>query len=262
MTEPELLIIDDLHATAGGKPILNGVNLTVRAGETHALMGPNGSGKSTLSNVLMGHPGYEATAGRVWFKGEDLLALPPEERATRGLFLSFQHPVAVPGVTLAQFLKAALDAQRGPGVVKAGAFLKKLREAADFLELDDAFINRYVNDGFSGGERKRIEVLQMLMLEPAMAILDEADSGLDIDALKIVSKGVNRLAGPGLGLLVITHYERILKYIQPRHLHILLHGRIVKSGGPELVKSLEEQGYDWVREEAEVFDRLAREREA
>ncbi len=259
MTKDVLLDIEDLHATVAGKAILNGVNLTVHAGETHALMGPNGSGKSTLSNVLMGHPGYEVTSGRVGFKGQDLLALPPEERARQGLFLCFQHPIAVPGVTLAQFLKAVLDAQRGPGVVKAGAFLKKLREAAAYLELDESFINRYVNDGFSGGERKRIEILQMLMLEPSMAILDEADSGLDIDALKIVSKGVNRLAGPNLGLLVITHYERILKYIQPQFLHILMRGRIVKSGGPELVKSLEEQGYDWVREEAAVSDRLAQE---
>jgi Fe-S cluster assembly ATP-binding protein len=248
MTSTAVLSIRDLRAEVAGKPILRGVNLEIAPGEVHALMGPNGSGKSTLSSVLMGHPGYTVTGGEVWLQGESMLDLPPEERSRRGLFLSFQHPVAVPGVTLAQFLKAALDAHRGPGVVKAGEFLKRLRADAAFLELEAAFINRAVNDGFSGGERKRIEILQMLTLEPAMAILDEADSGLDIDALQIVAKGVNRLLDAERGLLVITHYERILKFIRPHHLHILMDGAIVKSGGPELVRELESRGYDWLRE--------------
>lgn len=251
MSETWLLRLSGLCATIQGKPILNGVTLEIRRGEIHALMGPNGSGKSTLSHVLMGHPDYTVTAGRAEFLGRDLLSLPTEERAKAGLFLSFQHPVAVPGVTVAQFLKAAVDARADGSKMKSSEFLKQLRSFAAYLDLDPSFLNRSVNDGFSGGERKRLEILQLLMLNPAMAILDEADSGLDIDALKIVSKGVNHRVGPDFGLLVITHYERLLSHIQPQHLHILMGGRIVKSGGPELVRELEARGYDWIREEVE-----------
>lgn len=240
--------INGLEASVEGKPILKGLNLTLRKGEVHALMGPNGSGKSTLANVVMGHPAYEVTGGRVLYQGQDLLELDPEERARLGLFLAFQYPVAIPGVTVANFLKTAYDAMNGEGSIKAGDFLKQLRENMAFLEMDPAFINRYLNDGFSGGEKKRMEILQMLTLRPHFAIMDETDSGLDIDALRIVSKGVNRLVGPDFGLLVITHYERILQYIKPDHLHIVLDGKIVISGGPELVGELEERGYDWVRE--------------
>ncbi|MBU4461050.1 MAG: Fe-S cluster assembly ATPase SufC [Verrucomicrobia bacterium] len=242
--------IEDLRATVDGKPILSGVDLTIAPGEIHALMGPNGSGKSTLSNVILGHPDYEVTGGAVWFRGQNLLGLPTEERARLGVFLAFQYPVAIPGVTVAQFLKAAVDAVRGRGAVKASAFLRELREGAKFLEMDEAFLNRAVNDGFSGGEKKRMEILQMLMLKPGFLILDETDSGLDIDALKVVSKGVNRLAGSTTGMLVITHYERLLTHIPPHFVHILVDGRIVKSGGPELVRELEARGYDWVREGA------------
>lgn len=242
--------IRDLCASVEGKPILKGVNLRVNRGETHALMGPNGSGKSTLASVIMGHPGYEVAGGQVCFKGQNILELETEERARLGIFLAFQYPVAIPGVTVAKFLKTAADAMRPGGEkISSAAFLKELREYMAFLEMDPAFINRFLNDGFSGGEKKRMEILQMLALKPAMAVMDETDSGLDIDALKIVSKGVNRLAGPEFGLLLITHYERMLRYIKPDHLHILMDGRIVHSGGPELVKRLEEKGYDWVRQE-------------
>ena len=244
------LKIVDLHASVGGKPILNGVNLTVRPGEIHALMGPNGSGKSTLSNVLLGHPDYAVTGGTVEFRGRNLLDLPTEERARLGVFLCFQYPVAIPGVTVAQFLKAAVDAVRGRGTVKASAFLRELREGAKFLEIDEVFLNRALNDGFSGGEKKRMEILQMMMLKPGLLVLDETDSGLDIDALKVVAKGVNRLTGPSTGLLVITHYERILTYIPPQFVHVLVDGRIARSGGPELVRELEARGYDWIREGA------------
>jgi Fe-S cluster assembly ATP-binding protein len=241
--------IRDLTANVEGKPILKGVNLKINKGETHALMGPNGSGKSTLSNVIMGHPGYEVTGGEILFKGKNLLELETEERARLGLFLAFQYPVAIPGVTVAKFLKSALDAVRPAQKVKPADFVKQLRENMDYLEMDQAFVNRFLNDGFSGGEKKRMEILQMLMLKPQIAVMDETDSGLDIDALRIVSKGVNKLVGPEMGLLVITHYERILTYIKPDHLHILIDGKIALSGGPELVKRLEEKGYDWVREE-------------
>jgi Fe-S cluster assembly ATP-binding protein len=242
------LEITNLCASVNGKAILTGVNLTLRPGETHALMGPNGSGKSTLSNVIMGHPDYEVTGGRVLYGGRNILELPVDERARLGIFLAFQYPVAIPGVTVAKFIKSASDATLGDQRLSSSAFLKELRETMSYLEMDPQFINRFLNDGFSGGEKKRVEILQMLMLKPAFALMDETDSGLDIDALRIVSKGVNRLRGPGFGLLVITHYERILKYIQPDHLHILIDGRIVLSGGPDLVKELEQKGYDWVRE--------------
>ncbi len=241
--------IRNLCASIEGKPILKGVNLKIGLGETHALMGPNGSGKSTLSNVIMGHPSYEVTGGEVLLKGRNVLELETEERARLGLFLAFQYPVAIPGVTAAQFIKSSLDAVLGEKKPKANEFLRTLRENLEYLEMDQAFLNRFLNDGFSGGEKKRMEILQMLMLKPALAVMDETDSGLDIDALRIVSKGVNKLVGPSFGLLVITHYERILKYIKPDHLHILIDGKIAMSGGPELVKKLEDQGYDWVREQ-------------
>jgi Fe-S cluster assembly ATP-binding protein len=241
--------IRGLECSVEGQSILKGVDLTIRQGEVHALMGPNGSGKSTLSNVIMGHPNYEVTGGEILLEGQNILELDPDERARLGLFLAFQYPAAIPGVTVANFLKTAYDAVHAEEKVKAAAFLKQLREDMAYLDMDPTFINRYLNDGFSGGEKKRMEILQMLTLKPAFAIMDETDSGLDIDALKVVSKGVNRLVGSDLGLLVITHYERILRYIQPDHLHILMEGRVVLSGGPELVKELEEHGYDWVREQ-------------
>lgn len=246
MNDESGLILDGLCASVAGKPILRGVSLRIRPGEIHALMGPNGSGKSTLSNVLLGHPDTVVTAGTARFQGVDLLALPTEERARLGLFLSFQYPVAIPGVTVARFLKTAVDAVRGKGSVKAAAFLNEMRELARFLEIPEGFLNRSLNDGFSGGEKKRMEILQMLALKPALALLDETDSGLDIDALQVVARGINRLTGPETGLLVITHYERILRYVHPQFLHVLMEGRIVLSGGPELVTRLEKEGYDWV----------------
>lgn len=246
------LDIRGLSATVEGKPILKGVDLHIRPGETHALMGPNGSGKSTLAHLLMGHPGYELTGGRVGYRGEDLLALEPEERARRGVFLAFQYPLAIPGVPVATFLKAARDAVHPQEKISSAAFMRELRENLAFLEMDERFLARALNEGFSGGEKKRMEILQMLMLKPSLAVLDETDSGLDIDALKTVARGVNKLRGPDFALLVITHYERILKYIEPDHLHIFMDGRIALSGGRELVTKLEEQGYDWVREAAEA----------
>jgi Fe-S cluster assembly ATP-binding protein len=256
MSDSADLEIINLCASVAGKPILKGVNLTLRPGETHALMGPNGSGKSTLSNVIMGHPSYTVTDGQILYRGRNIADIPVDERARLGIFLAFQYPVAIPGVTVAKFIKSASDAALGANALPSAAFLKELRETMAFLEMDPQFINRFLNDGFSGGEKKRVEILQMLMLKPSIALLDETDSGLDIDALRIVSKGVNRLRGPGFGMLVITHYERILRYIQPDHLHILIDGRIVLNGGPELVKELEQRGYDWVREQfgKEVLD--------
>jgi len=245
-------VIENLSASVGDKPILNGVNLRIRPGEIHALMGPNGSGKSTLSNVIMGHPDYRVTGGAVRFRGRNLLELEVEERARLGLFLAFQYPVGIPGVTVAHFLKAAADALRGAKHVPAGPFLRELREHARALEMDEAFLNRGLNDGFSGGEKKRLEILQMLTLRPALALLDETDSGLDIDALRVVAGGVNRLVGPDFAALVITHYERILKHIAPQFLHIMVEGRIVLSGGPELVRRVEAEGYDWIRGAAEA----------
>ncbi|WP_119066935.1 Fe-S cluster assembly ATPase SufC [Aggregatilinea lenta] len=248
------LEIRNLHASVEGQPILKGVNLTVKQGETHALMGPNGSGKSTLANVLMGNPVYEVTAGQVIFDGVDILDLEPDERSRMGLFLAFQYPVAIPGVTLANFLRNALNARRkeenpDDKGIPIPAFRKLMIEKMDMLLMDHDFAGRYLNEGFSGGEKKRAEILQMAILEPRIAVMDETDSGLDIDALRIVSEGVNKLSGPDLGVLVITHYQRILNYIKPQFVHIMLDGRIVESGGAELALQLEEQGYDWVREQ-------------
>ena len=239
----------DLHAGIAGKAILAGLTLDIKAGEIHALMGPNGSGKSTLANVLMGHPSYSVTGGTVTLDGDDYLALSASERALRGVFLAFQYPVEIAGVTVGKFLKRALELRQDKGKMNVTAYIKQLREAMTFMEIDQQFINRSLNEGFSGGEKKRMEVLQMLMLKPSLAILDETDSGLDIDALKVVAKGVNHLRGPGFGALIITHYQRILTQIVPDFVHIMYKGRIVTSGGRELVEVLESKGYDWVREQ-------------
>jgi Fe-S cluster assembly ATP-binding protein len=250
----KVLSIDNLHVAIDGKEILKGVNLTVRQGEIHALMGPNGSGKSTLSYALMGHPNYEVTEGSATLDDRDLLAMEPDERAKAGLFLAFQYPTAIPGVTLVNFLRQAVtnirnpDRKEGEDLIPMREFRKEIRAAMDELGMDPEFARRYLNEGFSGGEKKRAEVLQLALLRPAFAILDETDSGLDIDAVRVVSEGVNRVAARnGTGVLVITHYQRILNYIKPEFVHILYGGRIVESGGPELVELLEREGYEWVR---------------
>jgi Fe-S cluster assembly ATP-binding protein len=250
------LVIRNLHVSIENKPILKGVNLTVAQGEVHAIMGPNGTGKSTLAYTLMGHPSYKVTAGEVIFKDRNILELKADERSRLGLFLAFQYPVAIPGVTLANFLRTALNARRKTGNpqdkgVPIPEFRKMLRLKMDLLKMDPAFAGRYLNDGFSGGEKKRAEILQLATLQPEIAILDETDSGLDIDALRIVSEGVNALRGPDLGAVIITHYQRILNYIKPDVVHVMLDGRIVETGGADLALHLEEHGYDWVREKYE-----------
>lgn len=247
-----MLKIENLHASIEDKEILKGINLTVGKGEVHAIMGPNGSGKSTLSSVLVGHPTYEVTEGSVTFEGEDILELEPEERAHRGLFLSFQYPVEIPGVSMVNFMRAALNERRkaaGLDPLPAAEFLKLMKQKRELVELDNKLASRSVNEGFSGGEKKRNEIFQMAMLEPKLAILDETDSGLDIDALRIVAKGVNELRSPENSTIVITHYQRLLDYIRPDFVHVLYKGRIVRSGGPELALELEERGYDWIKEE-------------
>ena len=247
-----MLKIENLHASIGDKEILKGINLTVGKGEGHAIMGPNGSGKSTLSSVLVGHPTYEVMEGSVTFEGEDILELEPEERAHRGLFLSFQYPVEIPGVSMVNFMRAALNERRkaaGLDPLPAAEFLKLMKQKRELVELDNKLASRSVNEGFSGGEKKRNEIFQMAMLEPKLAILDETDSGLDIDALRIVAKGVNELRSPENSTIVITHYQRLLDYIRPDFVHVLYKGRIVRSGGPELALELEERGYDWIKEE-------------
>ncbi len=242
-----MLDISNLHVSVGGKPILGGLSLSVPAGEVHAVMGPNGAGKSTLSYTLAGRPGYEVTEGSATLDGEDLLALSPDERASKGVFLSFQYPLEIPGVPALTFIRTALNAQhkaRGEPETSAPEFLKRVREAAGRLRMDMDMLKRGLNVGFSGGEKKRMEILQMVMLEPRFLILDETDSGLDIDALRIVSEGVNALRSPDRGMLVITHYQRLLDYIRPDRVHVLAAGRIVASGGPELALDLEREGYD------------------
>ncbi len=247
-----VLEIRNLHVNVEDKPILKGVNLIVKQGESHALMGPNGSGKSTLANVLLGHPAYQVTGGQLIFDGLDLLELEPDERSRLGLFLAFQYPVAIPGVTLANFLRQAINSRmkavdpESKGI-SIPEFRRLLKAKMDYLHMDHSFAGRYLNEGFSGGEKKRAEVLQMATLEPKIAILDETDSGLDIDALRIVSEGVEKLKGPNLGVLVITHYQRILNYIKPQQVHIMFDGQIVENGGPDLALKLEEHGYDWIR---------------
>jgi len=252
MSTNATLEIQNLHVAVEGKPILKGLSLSVRKGEIHALMGPNGSGKSTLANALMGNPKYEVTEGKILLNGADLLELSADERGRKGLFLAFQYPTAIPGVSVANFLRMALTARRKElGEEKPlppKEFRALVREKMALLKMDDSFAGRYINDGFSGGEKKRAEILQMAVLRPEIAILDETDSGLDIDALRIVSEGVNALAGPDLGVLLITHYQRILNYIKPQFVHVLVDGRLVKSGGPELAHELEAQGYDGVRD--------------
>ncbi len=250
------LVIRNLHVSIDNKPILKGVNLTVSQGEVHAIMGPNGTGKSTLAYTLMGHPSYQVTAGEVIFKDRNILGTKADERSRLGLFLAFQYPVAIPGVTLANFLRTALNARRKTDNpqdkgVPIPEFRKMLRQKMDLLKMDQTFAGRYLNDGFSGGEKKRAEILQMATLQPEIAILDETDSGLDIDALRIVSEGVNALRGPDLGAVIITHYQRILNYIKPDVVHVMLDGRIVETGGADLALHLEEHGYDWVREKYE-----------
>ena len=251
------LEIKDLHVSIGDKPILQGVNLVVSQGEVHAIMGPNGTGKSTLAYTLMGHPGYTVTSGEVLFKGQNVLGLEPDERSRLGIFLAFQYPVAIPGVTVANFLRTALNARRRMANkedkgIPLPEFRKMLTAKMEMLKMDPAFAGRYLNDGFSGGEKKRAEILQMAALQPEVAILDETDSGLDIDALRVVADGVNALMGPNLGVLVITHYQRLLNYIKPHFVHVMMGGRIVESGGPDLALSLEEHGYDWIREKSEA----------
>jgi Fe-S cluster assembly ATP-binding protein len=243
MAGEQLLEIKDLTVGVEGKQILNGVDLTVNRGEIHAIMGPNGSGKSTLANALMGHPRYQVTGGTIRFKGEDLLGKTPDVRAREGMFLAFQYPTSIPGVTMVNFLRQAMKAVRGEDV-PVREFREKLLETMKLLKMDEQFARRYVNEGFSGGEKKRAEILQMGILDPDLAIMDETDSGLDIDALRTVAEGVNALASTKLGIVLITHYQRLLNYIKPQFVHVLYQGRIIVSGGPELALELEEQGYD------------------
>ena len=248
----KLLEIRDLHANIGDKEILKGVNLTINAGEVHAVMGPNGSGKSTLSAVLTGSPAYTVTSGEVIFNGKNLLEMPPEDRAREGIFLSFQYPVEIPGVSMVNFMRTAVNEKRkyqGLDPMSASDFLKLMRERKELVELDNKLANRSVNEGFSGGEKKRNEIFQMAMLEPKLSILDETDSGLDIDALRIVAKGVNHLRNAENASIVITHYQRLLDYIVPDVVHVLYKGRIVKTAGKELALTLEEKGYDWIKKE-------------
>lgn len=245
-----MLEVRNLHASIGGKEILKGIYLTIGDGETHAIMGPNGSGKSTLSAVLVGNPLYEVTAGSATFNGNDLLSMKPEERAHEGLFLSFQYPVEIPGVSMTNFMKAAINEKRkakGLAPLPAADFLKLMKEKRAIVELDSKLTNRSVNEGFSGGEKKRNEIFQMAMLEPTLSILDETDSGLDVDAMRIVAQGVNKLRTPETSTIVITHYDRLLDMIRPDVVHILYQGRIVKTGGPELAGQIQERGYDWIK---------------
>lgn len=250
-----LLEIKNLHVEVEGKEILKGIDLKINPEQVHAIMGPNGSGKSTLANTLAGHPKYVITQGDILFKGESILEWGPDVRAQKGIFLAFQYPMAIPGVTVANFLRTALNAKRKAtgtnGSSKSIAipeFRKLVREKMALLKLDDTFATRYLNDGFSGGEKKRVEILQMAVLNPELAVLDETDSGLDIDALRVVSEGVNALVGPNLGVLLITHYQRILNYIKPHFIHVMVSGKLAMSGGPELALQLEEKGYDWIIE--------------
>lgn len=253
-----MLKVKDLHAMVNGKEILKGINIEVKPGEVHAIMGPNGSGKSTLSMVLAGSPAYEVTSGSAEFMGKDLLEMPPEERSHEGLFLGFQYPVEIPGVSMVNFMRAAVNAKREflhEPPMSATDFLKMMREKRAVVELDNKLASRSVNEGFSGGEKKRNEIFQMAVLEPRLSILDETDSGLDVDALRIVADGVNKLKNENNATIVITHYQRLLDYLHPQFIHILYKGRIVKSGGPELAVEIEERGFDWIKEEVDKKER-------
>lgn len=255
------LEIQNLHVSVGEKTVLKGVNLVIRRGEVHAIMGPNGTGKSTLAYTLMGHPGYQVTSGRVFLDGVDLEGVKPDQRARLGLFLAFQYPVSIPGVSVANFLRTAINSRRRAGNpldkgIPIPEFRKMLKAKMELLQMSSEFAGRYLNDGFSGGEKKRAEILQMAVLQPAVAILDETDSGLDIDALRIVAGGIDALAGPEVGILLITHYQRILDYIKPQFVHVMFAGRIVESGGADLALQLERDGYDWVREKYRDVEQL------
>jgi Fe-S cluster assembly ATP-binding protein len=249
------LEIRNLHVNAEDKHILKGLDLEVSAGQVHALMGPNGSGKSTLANTIMGHPGLEVADGEILFRSEDITDAAPEDRSRAGLFLAFQYPVAIPGVTVAKYLRMAINAHReaqGEPQISLKEFRRQTEEAMELVNIPRDFSSRYINDGFSGGEKKRMEILQLAMLRPRIAVLDETDSGLDIDALRIVAEGVNKFSGPDMGVLIITHYQRILHLVEPDFVHVMFEGRIVKEGGPELVEELEAKGYGWIREEVEA----------
>ena len=249
------LVIKDLHVAIDGKEILKGVNLTINTNEIHAVMGPNGTGKSTLASAIMGHPKYEVTSGSIELDGEDVLAMAVDERAQAGLFLAMQYPSEITGVTNADFLRSAINSRREEGdEISLMKFIRELDSKMEFLEMDLDMAQRYLNEGFSGGEKKRNEILQLMMLQPKFAILDEIDSGLDIDALKVVSNGINQMRGEGFGSLVITHYQRLLNYITPDHVHVMMQGRVVKSGGAELAQRLEAEGYEWIKEELGIED--------
>jgi len=255
MSNPVKFVVDGLKANIDNKEILKGVNLTINGGEVHAVMGPNGTGKSTLSAAIMGHPKYQVTEGRITLNEEDVLEMDVDERARAGLFLAMQYPSEIAGVTNADFLRSAINARRGEGnEISLIKFIRQLESKMKELEMNPEFAHRYLNEGFSGGEKKRNEILQMMMLEPKIVILDEIDSGLDIDALKVVAGGVNAMRGPERGFLVITHYQRLLNYIKPDFVHVMMQGRIVKSGGPELAERLEAEGYDWVKDELGIVD--------
>ncbi|SEM62475.1 Iron-regulated ABC transporter ATPase subunit SufC [Mesobacillus persicus] len=250
-----VLSIKDLHVEIEGKEILKGVNLEIKGGEIHAIMGPNGTGKSTLSSAIMGHPKYEVTSGSVTLDGENVLEMEVDERARAGLFLAMQYPSEISGVTNADFLRSAINSRREEGQeISLMKFIRSMDKQMEFLEMDPNMAQRYLNEGFSGGEKKRNEILQMMMIEPKIAILDEIDSGLDIDALKVVSNGINQMRGEDFGCLIITHYQRLLDYITPDHVHVMMQGRVVKSGGPELAKRLESEGYDWIKQELGIED--------
>ena len=253
MTAGAILQVEDLRVSVEGKQIVNGLDLTVPAGEVHAIMGPNGSGKSTLANTLMGHPRYDVMGGKILLKGQDITGLPPNERAQLGMFLAMQYPTSIPGVTMVNFLRAAMKSVQGKDM-PVREFRERLNQALEVLKMDESFARRYVNEGFSGGEKKRAEVLQMSLLRPVMAVMDETDSGLDIDALRTVAEGINTMRGPDMGILLITHYQRILNYVTPDHVHVLYRGRIVRSGGRELAAELEEKGYDWITNAIDAED--------
>ncbi len=244
-----MLTIKNLHVEVEGVEILKGIDLEIKKGEIHAIMGPNGSGKSTLAKIIAGHPSYVVTQGEITYQGENIIEMDPDERGRKGIFMAFQYPVEIPGVTVGRFLKRAAEIRFDGEDLRAKGFIKELRGNMDFLEMDQQFINRYLNEGFSGGEKKRMEILQMLMLRPRFAVMDETDSGLDIDALKVVAKGVNHLRGPDFGALIITHYQRILQHVTPDYVHVMYQGRVVTSGDEQLAHTLEAEGYDWVRQQ-------------